>query len=137
MNDNETKWIDAIVSAARPVTRSELIKDRHGVESVSLVSLIANPEAYDGKKVRFIGYLYLEFEGDAIYLHREDFENCISKNALWIRKPDDMPLEQWQDLTDQYVLCEGTFRSDWLGHMAMNSGTIDEVKRLEPWLRRP
>jgi hypothetical protein len=37
-----------------------------------MIQLIANPQAWDGKHVRVIGFLRLEFEGDALYLHRED-----------------------------------------------------------------
>jgi hypothetical protein len=39
---------------------------------VSVVQLIANPQLFDGKKVRFVGFLRREFEGDAFYLHRVD-----------------------------------------------------------------
>jgi hypothetical protein len=46
---------------------------------VSLIQLIANPESYDGKKVRIIGFLRLEFEGDALYLHQVDFEMRLMK----------------------------------------------------------
>jgi hypothetical protein len=56
-------------------------------ESVSLIQLIANPERYDKKIVRFIAYLHLEFEGDAVYLHRDDFEHAISNDAIWINLP--------------------------------------------------
>ncbi|HEY1897186.1 MAG TPA: hypothetical protein VGG62_12970 [Terracidiphilus sp.] len=135
--DDKNDWIDHLRAHGRPLRRADLVRDSNGVESVSMVALIANPEAYDGVKVRLIGYLHLEFEGNAIYLHREDFQNCIRKNAICIDMPADASLEQWSDLSDKYVLCEGTFRANWLGHMAMNSGMIDEVERLEPWFKRP
>jgi hypothetical protein len=35
---------------------------------VSLIQLIANPEKYDGKQVAVVGFLRLEFEGNALYL---------------------------------------------------------------------
>jgi hypothetical protein len=137
MDDNDAdKLLDAVRSQARPVTRADLLKDDKGIESVSMIALIANPESYDGVQVRVIGYLHLEFESDAIYLHRDDFENGISKNALGISQPADVSPDEWQGLNDQYVLCQGTFRADWMGHMAMNSGTIDDIQRLEPWLTR-
>jgi len=44
---------------------------------VSVVQLIANPQQYDGKQVRLIAFLNLEFEGNALYLHREDFDKSI------------------------------------------------------------
>ncbi|MBF9140172.1 hypothetical protein [Hymenobacter properus] len=50
---------------------------------VSLVKLIANPEKYDGKTIQVIGFLNLEFEGDAIYLHKEDFDQGLTRNGFW------------------------------------------------------
>lgn len=50
----------------------------------SLVKLIANPEVYNGKTVQIIGYLNLEFEGNAVYLHREDYENGLTGNGFWV-----------------------------------------------------
>lgn len=38
---------------------------------VSLVQLIANPGDFHGGLVRVIGFCRLEFEGNALYLHRE------------------------------------------------------------------
>ena len=36
---------------------------------VSLIQLISNPDKFHGKLVRFIGFVNLEFEGDAIYIY--------------------------------------------------------------------
>jgi hypothetical protein len=50
----------------------------------SLIELIANPTKFDGKRVRIIGFLRLEFEGNAIYLSKSDFEHGVTKNGLWV-----------------------------------------------------
>ncbi|WP_051979571.1 hypothetical protein [Edaphobacter aggregans] len=102
-------------------------------KSVSLIQLIANPRAWDGKKVRLIGFLRLEFEGDALYLHKEDFEHSISNNAVWIDRPRDLTSAQEKAMNTQYVICEGTFRATDKGHMDMFSGTISGINRLEAW----
>jgi hypothetical protein len=52
------------------------------IKDVSILQLITNPQAYDNAKVRFIAYLRLEFEGNGLYLHREDYENGITQNAI-------------------------------------------------------
>jgi hypothetical protein len=52
--------------------------------SVSIVQLIATPEKYDGKVVQVMGFLRLEFEGNAIYLHEDDYTHAIYKNGLMI-----------------------------------------------------
>ncbi len=107
-------------------------------EEVSLVRLIANPQAYDGRKIRVIGFLNLEFEGDAIYLHREDFEYGITENAFWVDVPQDMTVKQRTELNLRFVICEGRFVASRHGHMGMFGGEITNITRLEPWeARRP
>src|SRR5688572_16757303 len=73
---------------------------------VSLVRLIAAPQEYASKVVRVIGYLKIEREGNAIYLHEEDYRRSISKNALWLEASREMMLEM-QKLSGGYVLLEG------------------------------
>jgi hypothetical protein len=108
-----------------------------GVENVSMIRLIANPQEYDGKRIRITGFLRIEFEGDAIYLHREDFDYGITKDALWIDIPRDMTEVQRNSVNNGYVLCTGTFHAGGHGHMGLFSAEIGEITRLEPWMRRP
>jgi hypothetical protein len=105
------------------------------VQDVSVLQLIANPQPYDGKRVRFIGFLRLEFEGDAIYLHREDYQHQISQNALWINLPHDMTKQEQQAVNMHYVICAGVFQASKHGHMGMFSGEIAEITRLQSWDR--
>ena len=100
-------------------------------EDVSLIQLIANPQVYDGKTVRIIGFLHLEFEGNVIYLHHEDFRYGLTKNGLWIDLPRDMAQEQRKAVNDQYVICTARFVAKMHGHMGMNSGELANVTRLE------
>jgi hypothetical protein len=106
--------------------------DSHAQE-VSIVELLANPLTYDGKQVQIIGFLRLEFEGDALYLHREDFEHAISKNAIWVDRPKDLSKKQTAEVDKKYVICEGTFNARGHGHMGMFSGSLTHITRLESW----
>jgi hypothetical protein len=101
---------------------------------VSIVQLIANPAQFDHKKVRIIGYLHLEFEGDAIYLHKEDMSTHIYENSVWINTPRDMTAEQRAALNNHYVLCTATFTSQRRGHMGMFAGELSDIVRLEVWV---
>jgi hypothetical protein len=107
------------------------------VESVSIIQLIANPRAYDKKRVRLTAFLHLEFEGNAVYLHSEDFQYSLTKNALWISVPKDMTLEQEKAVNDQYVICTARFVAGMQGHMGMNSGALTDVTRLQVWSLGP
>jgi hypothetical protein len=107
------------------------------VQDVSLIQLIGQPERFDGKPIRFIGFLRIEFEGNAIYLHREDFDHGISKNGIWIDIPADMTKHQKDEVNMHYVICSGVFRAGDHGHMDMSSGAITSVRRLELWSDEP
>ena len=49
------------------------------------VSLIQRSPAQSGiraRRVRIIGYVTFQFEGEGFFLHREDLDNGISENAI-------------------------------------------------------
>ena len=97
---------------------------------ISMIQLIQQMEKYHGKTVRVIGFASLEFEGKALYVGRDDFENGITKNAAWL---DVKLTPETQELHKKYVIVEGEFDQDQLGHLKLFSGTITKVTRLELW----
>jgi hypothetical protein len=106
----------------------------NSIEEVSLITLIANPKQYDGHQVRVIGYLNLEFEGNEIYIHKEDYDQSISKNGLWVvMDRDSAQLPRIRQCVKHNVLMEGTFDANNQGHMGASSGAIKNVTRLEVW----
>jgi hypothetical protein len=115
---------------ATPITAEQPV-------NVTLVRLIANPEKFDGKLIRVIGFLRLEFEGNVLYLHREDYEFAILGDGIWVDITPEMT-KQSKTLNMNYVLLEGIFSSRERGHMSMWSGTIKQIRRAELWhTRRP
>jgi len=99
---------------------------------VSLIQLIANPKDLDGKIVRVIGFVKLEFEGNAIYLHQDDYKFGISKNGLYLYITDDIRKRQ-ADFDERYIILEGTFNAKNTGHMGMFSGSIQKITRFQVW----
>ena len=97
--------------------------------NASLVQLIANPKEFDGKFVRVIGFVSVEFEGTAVYLHQDDYKYDITNNGLWL----DMDFEKQKQFNRRYVLIEGTFDAEYHGHRGLFSGTIMDIKRLQVW----
>ena len=92
---------------------------------VSLIQLIARPDDFDGEYVRVLGFYRHEFEGNALYLHREDYEHGLSKNAFWL---DGKP-----EYDKRYVLVQGRFNATRLGHLGAFSGTIENLTRIQRW----
>ena len=102
---------------------------------VSLVQLIADPARYHDREVRIVGYLHLEFEGNALYLHREDFQNSLYKNGIWI-DPTGPLYASAKANNNSYVLVVGKFSAADTGHMGLWSGAIVKIERLVRWNTR-
>jgi hypothetical protein len=105
-------------------------------ENTSLIRLIASPEKYDGKSIQVIGYLHLKFEGDALYLHKEDYENGLHENAFWVSFSKKIAERDLTKYNDKYAIIIGTFRLNDKGHMGLFAGTIDNIVRLDTWRER-
>jgi hypothetical protein len=99
---------------------------------VSLLQLIATPEKFDKKPIRVVGFLRLEFEGNALYLHREDYENAISGNGIWVDVSAEMARQE-ANLNMHYVLLQGIFNANDRGHMSLWSGSIKKIRRAVVW----
>jgi hypothetical protein len=106
------------------------------VEVVSLVQLIATPEKYDGKTVLVIGFLRLEFEGNALYLHAEDYQHSITQNSVWVVR-NAIINGQGDALNMHYVMLGGTFDAEHKGHMGLSSGSLTNIKVAELWPPHP
>ncbi|MEO8803474.1 MAG: hypothetical protein ABI304_06660 [Rudaea sp.] len=104
------------------------------IESVSLIQLIANPDRYEGKLVQVTGFVVLEFEGNAIYLHREDFENSLPANGLWLNAAKCNG--RGKSFTKGYAIVAGKFTGTRHGHMGLWSGEIYDVQRCDAWFSR-
>lgn len=101
--------------------------------NVSIVRLIATPERYHDRKVQVTGFVNLEFEGEAIYLHKEDYEKGLTKNGFWITFSNKLDRKEINKLNKGYVLIEGTFNKDRHGHMGLFGGEIYEITRIIKW----
>ncbi len=124
-------WFAALALALGP-TATVTAQPQMRPQDVSLIRLIANPNDFDGKPVRLIAFLRLEFEGDALFVSRADYENRISKNGIWIDIPDPVEKEA-SEYSDRYVLVEGMFSAKDKGHMGLFSGALQKVSRVEVW----
>ena len=92
-------------------------------EDVSIIQLIAAPSTFDGKLIRAIGFLRLEFEGDALYLHQEDFKHALAQNRVWVDIPSDF--KHRSKLSMNYVIVEGVFNA--------NHRELQKIRRADIW----
>lgn len=104
--------------------------------TVSLIQLIADSRSFDGKRVVVTGYVTLEADNTAVYLHEADAAYGIVRNALWLDVPVGGESHRAR-FHRRYVLIEGTFSARRRGHLDAFSGSIENIVRFELVEPRP
>ena len=99
---------------------------------VSVIQLIATPEKYDGKLVSVIGFLRLEHEGYLLYLSKQDYDNVVLADALWVDATEDMGRRRGQ-LELRYVKIVGTFRAGHEKRNLFSPGGITDIQNCQFW----
>ena len=99
---------------------------------VSLIQLIATPEKYERQLIAITGYVHLEFEGNGIYLHKDDYQYGLHKNGLWL-SADKCKVRGGKTFTDGYAYVIGRFTATRQGHMGLWSGEVQDVKSCQSW----
>jgi hypothetical protein len=120
--------------AASCTSVTSAASDENRPLDVSLIQLVATPERYDGKLVRAIGYVRLEFEHYAIYPHRSDDEVGIARNGIALSLSDEL-LRRRTEFDARYVLLVGIFDARKHGHLGAFNGQIGSIRRFEEWRR--
>ena len=101
-------------------------------QSVSIVHVLSKPEDFDGQTIRVVGYLQLEFETYALWLHREDRVHWLLPNRIDLEAS--ACAEKAESVNESYVLLEGTF-------VILNKGTnrerhlLQNVSRCQFWTK--
>ena len=87
---------------------------------ISLIQLIATPEKFHGQTVQVTGFCNFEFEGNAIYLHTEDYSGRNTKNAIWVDLSKTAP-----EPSNGPCIVRGKFDATQHGHLGLFSGLIE------------
>ena len=77
------------------------------------------------------GYVVLKFEGNAVYLNREDAAHGQYRNAVWLDVAPDSDNGRAIPETGAYATVEGTFDASELGHMGLFAGGLAKIRRLD------
>jgi hypothetical protein len=99
---------------------------------VSLIQLIATPERFDGKKVVVVGFLRLEHEANLLYLNKDDYDNVVLANTMWIDVTEAMGRDR-DKLTLKYARIEGTFRAGNRTKNSTSAGGITDITSCKFW----
>ena len=103
------------------------------IQDVSMVALLANPDAFNGKNIHVVGALNLEFENRMLCLHSEDIVKGIEKNCIWVQFDNNALQKSEEDLLlfkNYYVVVEGIFDSS--SKNSRCSGALTKISRIDP-----
>jgi len=81
-----------------------------------------------------IGFMHMEFEGDVVYAHREDWVSNLIPNGVALDVPKSS-FSSWMKINNNYVAIQGTFSASERGHLALRAGTLTKITRLVKWSR--
>jgi hypothetical protein len=100
--------------------------------TIPMQQLLDDPEKFEGHTVRVVGFLRLEFERNALYLNRDDFNKSVMKHALLLDLTNGQ-LRSSSKLNNGHVIVEGVFSAKDIGHGGMWPGALKPVVRLHMW----
>lgn len=124
-------WAALVLILGLLVTRISFAEGNSALP-VSIYQLIANPEKYDGKEVYVIGFMHMEFEGDVIYAHREDWTHTLIQNGIAFDVPKNS-YSSWMKINNNYVVVQGIFSATARGHLALRVGSLTKITKLVKW----
>ena len=79
------------------------------VPPVSIVTLLAMPASSSGKQVQVSGFLVLDFEGQALFLHKGDYQEGLSLNSIYVSLAREQQ-QKYKSLNKTYVTIEASFQ---------------------------
>jgi hypothetical protein len=101
-------------------------------QPVPMQQLLADPQGFEGKRVRVVGFLRLEFGRNALYLDRNDFNTSVLEHALRLELTDSQ-LRSSSKLNNGRVLVEGVFNAESTGQVGVWPGSLKHIVRLHMW----
>ncbi len=101
------------------------------LNSVSMIRLIANPQAFDGRRIKVTGYVARNGLDNAagVYLTELDGRNFVVSNSVGLNIED----SQINRALGKYAILEGTYRAP-KGQLAdYLNGKLEHVSVIKAW----
>jgi hypothetical protein len=106
-------------------------------ETISLITLSANPEKFHNKSVRVQGYFMFEHEGNAIYVSKSDYTNGLMKNGVYLHIDKSILDKMGIEMPYRgYVTIEGIYNKNLNGSYGFFSGTIENISNVQRMYKR-
>jgi hypothetical protein len=104
-------------------------------QTVPMQQLLADPQRFEGQRVRTTGFLRLQFEANALYQSRDDFNNAVMQHAIWLDLTN-AQLRRLGKLNNGHVVVEGVFTAQYKGSGGKWPGALRPVADVRMW-RKP
>lgn len=105
--------------------------------SVSLISLIANGAAYEGKQVSTTGIAINRFEEHMLYVGPYDADLHNTNNGIWLEL-DQQELQSAAVLNGRLVEVTGVYqRPKGTSYGTCTNGALVKITKIEPWNEAP
>ena len=106
-------------------------------ETISLITLVANPEKFHNKNVRVQGYFMFEHEGNAIYVSKSDCTNGLMKNGVFLEINKNILDKMGIEIPYRgYITIEGIYNKNLNGSYGFFSGTIQNIQSIQRMYKR-
>jgi hypothetical protein len=76
--------------------------------------------------------MHMEFEGDVLYAHREDWTHTLIQNGIALDVPKSS-YSSWMKINNNYVAVQGVFSAEQRGHLALRAGSLIKITKLIKW----
>ncbi len=100
---------------------------KDSVRQDAIASILADPTRYEGRVVTLRGFVNLERDGDAIYMHVDDYRWGITANAIWLHMPQ-CANRAGEGVRQGYMTVVGNFTAKLHGSAENWVGEIDDIK---------
>lgn len=101
---------------------------------LSLIPLIANPQAFNGSRITVVGYLYIGRmpEDDSLWANRSDGDNSLWMNSLLlVLNPSQR--SAFLCMSKSYAAVTGTFVATGPARGSLHAGTLVRISSVTGW----
>lgn len=99
---------------------------RNSPYAKSLTELLSNPQYYNDEPVQITGFLNLGFEGDALYINKDDCKEHRFDKAVWVHL-NHKTFNSASIYNKHYVIIEAVFDGNDHGHMGVFAGALKRI----------
>lgn len=96
-------------------------------DSVSLITLIARPEAFERREIQVAGYFSISDDGEtALFVSENDYRHNLRKNAIRVYLRPEV-LDKRTIYDGKYVSIRGVFTAEYAYRDILYSGAITNL----------